>query len=144
MAQKAVWIGFFTNVVYFVSLAIVLVWQPAPFWKNQIGFNSVLGQSLRITFASLAFYIIPQLHDTWAYDFWKRKTNGKHLWIRNNASTIVSQFIDTVGFVFIAFFGVFDMGQLWTMIVGVYFVKVVIATLDTPYLYVVRYFYRKK
>ncbi len=142
-AQKAVWFGFFVNLIYFAFLAIVLIWEPAPFWQNQSSFNDILGQSLRITFASLVFYLVPQLHDTWAYDFWKRKTNGKYLWVRNNASTIVSQFIDTAGFVFIAFFGVFSMEQLWSMILSVYFVKLIIATLDTPYLYIVRYFYNK-
>lgn len=77
-------------------------------------------------------YLISQHHDVWAFNFWKKKTKGKHLWWRNNASTLVSQFLDSVIFVFIAFYGIFDVVPL---IIGNYVVKIIIALVDTPFMY---------
>jgi uncharacterized integral membrane protein (TIGR00697 family) len=50
----------------------------------------IFSNSIRIMVASVISFSFAQLHDIWAYEFWKKKTNGKHLWLRNNASTIVS------------------------------------------------------
>ncbi|MDO9535057.1 MAG: queuosine precursor transporter [Bacillota bacterium] len=49
-----------------------------------------------MSWASLTAYIISQHHDIWAFTFWKNKTQDRHLWIRNNLSTCVSQMIDTI------------------------------------------------
>jgi uncharacterized integral membrane protein (TIGR00697 family) len=70
----------------------------------------------------------------------KRKTGGKMLWLRNNGSTWISQAVDTVVFTVIAFHGVFP---IWEMIVGLYLAKVVIAALDTPFLYAVKWYFKK-
>ncbi|PIZ54623.1 transporter, partial [Candidatus Uhrbacteria bacterium CG_4_10_14_0_2_um_filter_41_7] len=86
----------------------------------------------RITVASFIAYLISQHHDVWAFHFWKKKTNGKHLWLRNNASTVVSQLIDTVVFTFIAFYGVLPIVPL---ILGTWVVKILIALIDTPFIY---------
>jgi uncharacterized integral membrane protein (TIGR00697 family) len=64
-----------------------------------------------------------------------RYTDGKHLWLRNNASTLVSQLLDTVVFATIAFYGVVPILPL---IIGGYTVKVAIALIDTPFMYAIR------
>ncbi|MFH1649731.1 MAG: queuosine precursor transporter, partial [Candidatus Woesearchaeota archaeon] len=87
----------------------------------------------RLVLASLVAYFISQFHDVWAFHAWKRRTKGKHLWLRNNASTIVSQFIDTVIVVVIAFYGV--LPGLIELILGIWILKVIIAMLDTPFMY---------
>ena len=132
-AKKAVWAGFFSSLVLIISVYIVIHWQPAVF---AIEFSEIFAKALaltpRITIASFIAYLISQHHDIWAFHFWKKKTNKKHLWLRNNASTIVSQFIDSVIFIFIAFYGVFPVVPL---ILGQWIVKVVIALIDTPFMY---------
>ena len=132
-AKKAVWAGFFSSLVLVISIYIVIHWQPAVF---AIEFSEIFAKALaltpRITIASFIAYLISQHHDIWAFHFWKKKTNKKHLWLRNNASTIVSQFIDSVIFIFIAFYGVFPVVPL---ILGQWIVKVVIALIDTPFMY---------
>ena len=67
------------------------VWSPV---NNEI-FNSVFGLSAAAVFASMLAYLFAQFVDVRLFHFWKQLTNGKHLWLRNNASTIFSQFIDT-------------------------------------------------
>ena len=132
-AKKAVWAGFFSSLVLVISVYIVIHWQPAVF---AIEFSEIFAKALaltpRITIASFIAYLISQHHDIWAFHFWKKKTNKKHLWLRNNASTIVSQFIDSVIFIFIAFYGVLPVVPL---ILGQWIVKVVIALIDTPFMY---------
>ena len=136
-ARKAVWIGFYANVVLVVAVLIAINWQAAPFALDfSDKFSSVLGLVPRIVLASMVAYLASQHHDVFAFARWKEKTKGKHLWLRNTASTVVSQAIDTVIFITIAFYGVMDLGPL---IVGQYVIKLIIAALDTPFIYVVTY-----
>ncbi|MFC1698195.1 queuosine precursor transporter [Nanoarchaeota archaeon] len=136
-ARKAVWAGFFANIILVISLLIAINWQPAPFAQDfSNSFSIVLGLTPRIVLASLIAYLISQHHDVWAFNFWKKITKGKHLWLRNNASTAVSQLFDSVIFSFIAFYGVFPILPL---IIGTYVVKLLIAILDTPFMYLIVY-----
>ena len=132
-ARKAVWAGFFSSLVLIISVYIVVSWPAAPF-AVEMGemFGKVLYLTPRITIAGFIAYIISQNHDIWAFHFWKEKTNGKHLWLRNNASTVVSQLIDSVIFVTIAFYGIFPIVPL---ILGQWIVKIIIALIDTPFMY---------
>jgi len=100
--------------------------------RNEV-FNNVMGGTMRIYLASIIAYLVSQNHDVWAFEFWKKKTGGKHLWLRNNASTLVSQTLDTVLFVVIAFAGTGI--PLMVLIPGQLVCKLVLAALDTPLVY---------
>ncbi|RLG68080.1 MAG: VUT family protein, partial [Methanobacteriota archaeon] len=95
-------------------------------------FAEVLGPAPRIVAASMVAYLVSQHHDVFAFHFWKKKTGGKHLWIRNNASTVVSQLVDSVIFITLAFYGV---TPLLPLIFGQWVVKMFIAVMDTPFCY---------
>ncbi len=92
----------------------------------------VLEQAPRIAIASLIAYLVSQHHDVWAFHFWKKKTGGKFLWLRNNVSTISSQLLDSALFITIAFYGIMP---IWPLILGQRAVKIIIAAIDTPFLY---------
>ena len=134
MARKAVWAGFLANIMLVISVYIAIIWEGAPFWGQQEAFETVLKNTPRIVFASMAAYLVSQHHDVISYHWWMGKF-PQHLWLRNNASTIVSQALDTVIFISLAFYGLFPIG---TMIVGQYVVKLLIALLDTPFIYTVK------
>ena len=90
--------------------------------------------------ASMAAYLAAQFCDVWLFHFWKRVTGGKHLWLRNNGSTIVSQFVDSVLVVSITFGAAFLRGEmalgiLMTLIGSAYLFKFCAAILDTPLCY---------
>ncbi|MBW3003008.1 queuosine precursor transporter [Candidatus Woesearchaeota archaeon] len=140
MAQKAVWAGFIADLLLLFAVWVAINWQAAPLWQGQEAFVQTLGTTARITFASLVAYIIAQSHDVWAFHFWKKKTKGKHLWIRNNFSTAVSQVIDSIIFIPLAFFGAFPIVPL---IISNFTVKFVIAALDTPFIYLVKGYYTR-
>lgn len=144
VAKKAVICGFVANIIALMSINLVLFWEPAPFaLETSQAFSKALSQTPRIVFASMVAYLISQMHDVYAFHFWKKVTKGKHLWLRNNASTIVSQAIDTSIFITLAFYGVFPLETIAGMIVGQYVVKVLIALLDTPFMYLASSFMKK-
>jgi hypothetical protein len=92
----------------------------------------------RITAASLVAFLVSQLHDVWAFHFWKRLTKERYLWVRNLMSTIVSQLIDTVIFVTLAFYGIFSITAFIQIAITTYLIKVIVALLDTPFIYLAR------
>ncbi len=98
-------------------------------------YEAVFGQTARAIFASMAAYLLAQFLDVRLYHFWRRLTNGKHLWLRNNGSTMLSQLVDTVAVVTILFYGVWTREQLAAVIASSYAFKLLVALLDTPLLY---------
>ena len=133
-AKKAIWCGFLASIAMVLVVKISVLWTPAVFVEGDFltAFNLILSSTSRIVLASMTAYLISQYHDILAFDYWKRKTNGKYLWLRNNTSTIVSQFIDSVIFVTIAFYGIMPIIPL---ILGQWIVKITIAFIDTPFIY---------
>ena len=80
-----------------------------------------------MTFASLGAFAVSQTMDVISFHWLKNKTNGKYKWLRNNASTMSSQLIDTVIFITIAFYGVVD--NIILMIFAQYLIKLILAAL---------------
>ena len=140
-AQVVIIGGFIALVFAFALTGISILWPPASFWPHQESFETVLGSTSRIMIASLTAYLFSQYHDVWAFHFWKRITTNRFLWFRNNASTIVSQLLDSVVFITIAFYGVMPVLPL---ILGQWVVKVGIAALDTPVVYILVYLLRRR
>ncbi|MGX4264961.1 queuosine precursor transporter [Clostridioides difficile] len=93
----------------------------------------VLNQGVRMTLASLGAFSCSQFLDIYIFHRLKEKHSSKYKWLRNNASTMTSQFIDTIIFITIAFCGVVD--NLFLMVIAQYTVKFFLALLDTPFFY---------
>ncbi len=117
-------------------------WQSAPFWTGQAAFESIFGLVPRIVLASMISYVISQNLDVKIFMILKNKY-PKYLWLRNNAGTMISQFVDTLIFITIAFYGTVSLEFLSSLIVGQYVVKWIIAIFDTPFLYIVKYIYNR-
>ena len=95
--------------------------------------------------ASMIAYMAAQFCDVYVFHFWKKVTKGKHLWLRNNGSTMVSQMVDTVAVILITHFYAHALPideardiwpQLWVFIASGYVFKLVIAALDTVPFYI--------
>jgi uncharacterized integral membrane protein (TIGR00697 family) len=139
----------FACVAFIALVTVFSVWLPfAPrSYVQAEQYNPVFGLSIRSFIASLTAFLMSSLHDVWSFNFWKQVTGGKWLWLRNNASSIVSQFIDTTIFMFIALYYLpwlpdilntnpkFDVAYLFTLI-GPYFgLKVLVIMSHTPFCY---------
>ena len=132
--------GFIGLIAVLVLVQISLIWPKAPFWNHESAYQTILGSTSRIIVASFIAYLVSQFHDVWAFHFWKKITGDRYLWLRNNFSTAASQFIDSLLFITIAFYGVLPVGSL---ILSQWLVKFVIALLDTPVIYGVVWFIRR-
>ena len=123
--------------MFFFSFLFVQLEPHERFVFNQ-EYSLIFSSSLRIMAASAVAFFLSQLHDVWAFEFWKQKTGGKFLWLRNNLSTMVSQVIDTLVFMFLAFYQVtekYDVGFIFELAIPFYLFKVLFAALDTPFVY---------
>ena len=135
IASRVVWLGFGANILMVILVFSGKLLPPAPFWEGQPAYESILGMVPRIVLASMIAYLISQHHDVFAFHFWRKKTKARFLWLRNNASTMVSQGLDTGIFITVAFWGIVPTGILVNMLVSQYIIKLAIAAGDTPFCY---------
>ena len=145
-ANQVVTAGLFASVF---SLIIVYVANtvPATSWSpiSDSVFKNVFGATTIAVFASMIAYLLAQYIDIYLYHFWKRLTKGKHLWLRNNFSTYTSQLVDTLTvLMFLCSFGIIDWSLFKGLLLSGFLFKVLIAALDTPFLYLGTYLLRKK
>jgi uncharacterized integral membrane protein (TIGR00697 family) len=141
-AQLVVWVGFWMN-VFMLFLMTVNHWLP-----NTGGvsggldlFEGVYEFMIGNTIASMIAYLVAQTVDVRLFHFWKRLTRGKHLWLRNNASTTVSQLVDSTTILTILFIAgnlgeeIDTIGKLMILILNSYLFKFFFALFDTPLCY---------
>ena len=102
---------------------------------NDNTYNKVFQNAWRIIAASMIAYLFAQFIDVKIFHFWKRLTNGKHLWLRNNGSTIASQLVDTTLVVMILFVGVWEPSNIISAIIDGWLFKMLMAAIDTPIIY---------
>ncbi len=145
-ANQVVISGMFASVFSLLIIYIASV-VPATDW-SPVGddlFKTVFGATALAVFASMSAYLFAQLVDIQLYHFWKKKTKGKHLWLRNNFSTFFSQFIDTFTVVFLlCVFKEISWKLFGSLLISGFLFKVLIAAFDTPFLYLGVYLFRKK
>ncbi|MBD79356.1 MAG: hypothetical protein CL840_10575 [Crocinitomicaceae bacterium] len=110
---------------------------------NDSTYEAVFANSWRIVASSMIAYIAAQLIDVRVFHFWKKITNGKHLWLRNNGSTIFSQLIDTTLVVFVLFMGIKSTEEITGFILDGWMFKALIALLDTPIFYLAVFILRR-
>ena len=145
-ANQVVIAGIFAS---FFSMLIILVADYTPAIDNSPidngTFTKVFGLSPLAVLASMLAYLAAQFIDIRIFHFWKNLTKGKHLWLRNNFSTFLSQFIDTFTVLFLlSSFKILPWNIFGSLLLSGFLFKVIIAALDTPILYIVVYWFRKK
>ena len=107
-------------------------------------YNSVFRNAWRIIAASMIAYLFAQFIDVRIFHFWKKLTNGKHLWLRNNGSTVASQLVDTILVICILFAGVWSADQIFSAIIDGWLFKMLMALIDTPIIYGIIYLLKGK
>jgi uncharacterized integral membrane protein (TIGR00697 family) len=137
-AQKAVWIGFFVLIATTIIMQISIQFIPdeSDFLSEHI--TAIFSVLPRIAFASLIAYLISQSHDVWFFAKLKKRHKKRHLWLRNNLSTVTSQLIDNTIFTLIAFIGVFSWNVIGQIFLTSFILKVIVAAFDTPFVYLAR------
>lgn len=134
-ALRAVRIGFFASIFFLIASQFILRFAPNDWDIAQESFKLLFSVTPRIVAGSMIAYLISQHFDVYFFEKIKKITKGKYLWLRNNASTFTSQFIDSVIFTYIAFYGVPGFEKLGEIILFTWFIKIIVAVLDTPFMY---------
>jgi queuosine precursor transporter len=141
-AQLLVWVGFGVNL--FMLLLMVINYHLPDATGISAGlhlFDGIYGYMISNTIASMIAYLTAQTIDVRLFHFWKKRTNGRHLWLRNNASTMTSQLIDSTAIMSILYFSgnlgesVTGINGLIILILNAYIFKFFAALLDTPIIY---------
>ena len=148
-ANFMVVLGFFMSLLMLGIVQIALAVPPHPYWVPsdgafyadvdgyQTAFQSVFALNGILLFGSMLAYLVAQLIDVRLFHFWKTLTKGKHLWLRNNGSTAISQLVDTSIVNSILFFIGFGMDYAtgFKIMATIYVYKLCLAVLDTPLIY---------
>ncbi|HIA29350.1 MAG TPA: VUT family protein [Candidatus Marinimicrobia bacterium] len=144
-ARQAILLGFGAALFYLIMSQFILKFSPSPDdWGAAEGMATIFDFAPAIVLASLMAYLILQFHDIWAFHWIREKTGGRYLWLRNNGSTWVSQLFDSVVFSILAFLVLpilfpnaealpFDI--VVGIIISTYFLKILVAAIDTPFIY---------
>ena len=145
-ANQVVVAGIFAS---FFSISIILISDLVPAIPsspiNDQTFSNVFSLSGLAVLASMLAYLFAQFIDIKIYHFWKKLTNGKMLWLRNNFSTFSSQIIDTVTVItLLCLFEVLSWDIFLGLVISGVLFKILVAFLDTPLLYFFVYLFRKK
>ena len=142
-ARRAVSFGFLAIIGFTVLMNLALLFTPSAQDFAHGSMVTIFSFLPRIAAASLVAYAVSQLHDVWAYAFWRKIFPGdRTIWVRNNLSTLVSQLLDSLVFTLAAFAGVFPPGILLEILLTTYVLKVIVAAADTPLVYLAARWYR--
>lgn len=145
-ANQVVVVGIFASlfsvlIIYIANVVPATDWSPV---DNKL-FSTVFGRTILAVGASMIAYLLAQFFDIQIYHYWKRLTKGKHLWLRNNFSTFLSQFIDTFTvLLLLCWFGIIEWSRFNGLLIAGFLFKVTIALFDTPFLYLGVYLFRKR
>lgn len=136
-ANQIVFAGFIAS-IFIMGAILLAIAVPQTAWSpiDDATFKRVFGLYGPAIFASMCAYLLAQHIDIRIFHFWKRVTKGKHLWLRNNGSTIVSQFVDTVSvLLLLCLTGVLGWERFWPLLGNGFLFKVLMALADTPFFY---------
>lgn len=143
-ARSVIWLGFFMALLMSLVFIIVGKLPAASGWNNQSAYDLILGLTPRIVLASLIAYSCGEFSNSFILAKMKIWTKGKWLWTRTIGSTIVGEFVDSILFILIAFWGILPNSLLLVLIISNYIFKTGVEALFTPITYKVVNFLKKK
>lgn len=143
-AARAVGIGFVALLSLTLMMSLALLFDPSPIDFAQESMTNLFTLLPRIAAAGFIAYLVSQVHDVWIYALLKkRRPQRRWIWLRNNLSTMISQAIDSVIFVTIAFAGVVPRREFLQIVLSTYLLKWLVAAADTPLVYLAALWYRR-
>ena len=141
-ANRAVMLGFFANIAVMITLVLSIQFKPSDIAGSALEVHNAIsvlaGYSPIFVVGSLVAYLISQTFDVWFFHKIRSYTGESKLWLRNNLSTITSQLLDTMIYQFTWVLAGMDLKTAFMIAITKYVFKVVIAGIDTIFIYWVR------
>ena len=145
MAKFFVLAGFIATLlfIFYSFLSLAMPWAAAGEWVHS-SYNTVFGISVRIAIASVIAFIIGEYQDVISFFFFRNLWGTRNFWLRSTLSNVWSQLLDTVIFMTIAFYGVYDNKTLVSIMISWWLFKVAMGVVYTPLSYVGLWLLRDK
>ncbi len=147
-ARMNIMIGFCAFLFMTLIMVITIGFDPSKGDWVQESLSNVFTPMTRFFIASMIAYLISQYFDVWFYNYLKKLTSKKFLWFRNNLSTITSSLVDNTIFSIFAWIllnpepmNIYNVIMIY--ILGTYLLRIIIALLDTPFIYLAKFFIKK-
>ena len=132
-------------IMVIISMSIPANTSISPFTANDAEYNKVFGQSRWVIVGSITAFLVSQILDATLFSWIKSKTGNKMIWLRSTGSTVISQLFDSYIVLYIGFIlpGTLPMNAFWEIAPTNYFLKLIIAIMLTPVIYLVHWLVRK-
>ena len=147
-ARMNILIGFCSFFFMTLLMVITIGFKPSSVDWVQESLANVFTPMTRFFIASMIAYLISQYFDVWLYNYLKNITSQKYLWFRNNLSTVASSLVDNTVFSIFAWIllnpetvSIYNVIMIY--ILGTYVLRIFIAFLDTPFIYLAKFFIKK-
>lgn len=134
-ARKGVLFAIISAIGFLVATQLMLLFEPNEIDIAQESMRNLFTLTPRITLASVALFALSNIADVSLYEYMRKKSNGKRMWLRNNVCTILCNGTENLLFYLIAFLGVFGWNDILSMSLTATVIEIVIALCDTPFLY---------
>lgn len=134
-AHKAIFLGFFALIGFIIITQFGLAFQPNEVDTVAPAMKHLFTLAPRICIASIIAFLISGTMNARLFQALNKYTN--RLWVKNNASTMCSQLVDSIIFTVIAFWGIFDTQTIFELIFTTYAIKIIVAIIDTPFIYLI-------
>ena len=147
-ARTNILIGFSAFLFMTILMVITIGFNPSSSDWVQESLSNVFTPMTRFFIASMIAYLISQYFDVWFYNYLRNVTSQKYLWFRNNLSTVASSLVDNTIFSIFAWIllnpdPVSFYNVIMIYILGTYLLRIIIALLDTPFIYIAKFFIKK-
>ena len=147
-ARTNILIGFCAFLFMTILMVITIGFKPSAQDWVQESLSNVFTPMTRFFIASMIAYLISQYFDVWFYSYLRNYTSQKYLWLRNNLSTALSSLVDNTVFSIFAWIllnpepiDIYKVIMIY--ILGTYLLRILIALLDTPFIYIAKFFIKK-
>lgn len=136
-SKKAIVLGVISQVMFIIMTMLALAYIPSSIDLSNESMKTLFSINIRVSAASIVMYLISNLLDIYLFEKIKKKYPDK-LWLRNNVSTIISNCLENYFFSFLAFIGIYDIVSIISIASVASVLEIVIAIMDTPFLYIAK------
>lgn len=138
-AKKAVYTGIWFVIVFLIATQLMLAFIPDETDISDAAMRQLFSITPRVCIASVTMFFLSNLADVKLYDFLRKKSGGKYMWLRNNLCTILCNCGENFLFALAAFVGIYSLPVIFSIALGGSIIETVIALCDTPFLYLARH-----
>lgn len=135
-AKKGIKFGIISVLVFMLITQVAVLYIPNSEDIAQKSFETLFSLVPRITIASVSLFALSNIIDIKLYEFLRKKTNGKKMWLRNNLCTILCNGGENFIFYLIAFGGIMNIQTIIAVGISATIIETLIALCDTPFLYI--------